>query len=315
MGQFTDALTYLRRGHELGSKDPRSPSAQWVERCERLIQLDATLARVLKGEAQPANVGEHLALAQLCQEHKGLYLGAFRFYTGAFAKQPKLADDLQFQHRYNAACVAALAGCGKGKDADQSDDDERARMRRQALDWLRADLDFYDRQYKAGQVPGVMLLIERLVHAQKDPDFKGVRESLATLPESEQLAWRKLWADMEQLLKQARASLNTTTLQGNLTDESRQQTHDHKLDAGITYVIDMRSAAFDTYLKLLDAKGTLIEENDDIAPNNLNSRIIFTPRESGTFRIVATSYQERGRGTYSLTITSMKQKAGDRGGP
>ena len=168
-------------------------------------------------------------------------------------------------------------------------------MRQQALDWLRADLDLYDKQYQAGQAPGVMLLIERLVHSQKDPDFKGVRESLATLPESEQPPWRKLWADMEQFLKQARASLNATTLQGNLKDESRQQTHAHKLEAGVAYVIDMRSAVFDTYLKLLDAKGTLIAENDDIAPNNLNSRIIFTPKESGTYRILATSYQERGR--------------------
>ena len=100
-----------------------------------------------------------------------------------------------------------------------------------------------------------------------------------------------------------------------MRDESRQQTHDHKLEAGITYVIDMRSTAFDTYLKLLDAKGTLFAENDDIAPNNLNSRIIFTPKESATFRIVATSYQERGRGTYSLTITCKKQKTGDRGSP
>jgi hypothetical protein len=208
-----------------------------------------------------------------------------------------------------AACAAALSGCGKGKDADQSDDNERARMRQQALDWLRADLDFYDKQYETGQAPGLMLLIERLAHTQKDPDFKGVRESLATLPESEQPAWRKLWADMEQLLKQAGDRLNTTTFQGNLTDESRQQTHDHKLEAGITYVIDMRSAVFDTYLKLLDAKGTLIAENDDIAPNNLNSRIIFTPKESGAFRIVATSYQERGRGTYTVTITTLARKA------
>ena len=182
-------------------------------------------------------------------------------------------------------------------------------MRQQALDWLRADLDLYGKQYKASQAPAVMLLIEQLAHAKNDRDFKGVRESLATLPESEQSAWRKLWADMEQLLKQARASLDTTTLQGNLKDESRQQTHDHKLEAGKTYVIDMRSAVFDTYLKLLDTKGTLLAENDDIAPNNLNSRIIFTPKESGTFRIVATSFQERGRGTYTLTITTLARKA------
>jgi tetratricopeptide (TPR) repeat protein len=309
-GQFGQALAAFRTGHELGSKKLgwALPSAQWVREAERLAELDAKLTKVLKGEVKPANVDERLALAQVCQESKGLYRAAFRLYSEAFAEQPKVSEDLQGQHRYNAVCAAALAGCGAGKDADQSDDSERARMRRQALDWLRADLDFYDKQYKAGNVSGMTLLSERLAHAQKDPDFKGVREPLAMLPESEQPDWRKLWADMDQLLKRARASLNTMTLQGNLKDESRQQTHDHKLEAGVAYVIDMRSAVFDTYLKLLDAKGTLLAENDDIASNNLNSRIIFTPKESGTFRIVATSFQERGRGTYSLTITSMKQK-------
>src|SRR4051794_38595169 len=51
-GQFAEALSYLRRGHELGAKDPRwpHPSAQWVKQCERLFELDAKLRRVLKGE-------------------------------------------------------------------------------------------------------------------------------------------------------------------------------------------------------------------------------------------------------------------------
>src|SRR5205085_5560170 len=68
-GRFTEALTYLRRGHELGLKTPnwRYPSAQWVKQCERLVELDTKLPRVLKGEVQPADVGECLTLAQMCQ--------------------------------------------------------------------------------------------------------------------------------------------------------------------------------------------------------------------------------------------------------
>jgi hypothetical protein len=62
-----------------------------------------------------------------------------RFYSEAFADDPKLADDLRTRHRYNAACSAALAGCGQGADADKPDDQERARLRQQALAWLRAD--------------------------------------------------------------------------------------------------------------------------------------------------------------------------------
>ena len=93
-----------------------------------------------------------------------------------------------------------------------------------------------------------------------------------------------------------------------------QQSHDQKLEAGQEYVIDMSSKAFDTYLKLLDPKGNLVAENDDIAPNNLNSRIIVMPKETGTFRIVATSCEPRGRGAYTVTITTLKGK-GDKKSP
>src|SRR5262249_10728418 len=146
-GQVTEALTCLRAGHVVGSKDPRwpYPSAQWVKECERLVELDAKLPRVLKGEVQPADVDERLALARMCQLHKSLSVAAVRFYPEAFADQANMADALKGQLRYNAACAAALAGCGQGKDADQSDDKERGRLRRQALEWLRADLTAYRR--------------------------------------------------------------------------------------------------------------------------------------------------------------------------
>jgi hypothetical protein len=38
-------------------------------------------------------------------------------------------------------------------------------------------------------------------------------------------------------------------------------------------------------------------ENDDIEPGvNLNSRILFTPRDGGTYRLVATVFQGQGMG-------------------
>src|SRR5437763_2953473 len=54
----------------------------------------------------------------------------------ATCTKPALAADPRTSVHYNAACAAALAGCGQGKDADQSDEKERGRLRRQALDWL-----------------------------------------------------------------------------------------------------------------------------------------------------------------------------------
>jgi hypothetical protein len=50
----------------------------------------------------------------------------------------------------------------------------------------------------------------------------------------------------------------------------------------------------------------LLAENDDISPQNLNSRIIFTPKQDGMYRIVATSFRREGRGQYSMTVREFK---------
>ena len=43
-------------------------------------------------------------------------------------------------------------------------------------------------------------------------------------------------------------------------------------------------------------------ENDDISPTNLNSRVFFTPRIDGSYRIVATSFQQGGTGVYTIIV-------------
>src|SRR5262249_58594273 len=107
---------------------------------ERLVELDAKLAKVLTGEAKPKDAAEQMELVRLCWGSKHLTAAAARLSAGAFAVDPKLAEDPRSENRYNAACAAALAGCGTGKDAGQLEDPERARLRRQAVSWLRADL-------------------------------------------------------------------------------------------------------------------------------------------------------------------------------
>lgn len=74
-----------------------------------------------------------------------------------------------------------------------------------------------------------------------------------------------------------------------------------ELQQGKSYVIDMESTMFDTYLRLLDANGAPLLENDDFNINNLNSRIVFTPMQTATYTIVATSFNG-GLGAYRLTI-------------
>jgi serine/threonine-protein kinase len=205
-GNFAEALTAFKRGHELGSKDPRwpFPSAEWVRQAEQLVALEGMLPKLLQGEAQPADTAERMTLARLCQEHKKRYAAATRFYAEAFAAQPKLADDLKAQNRYNAACAAALAGCGMGEDAGKLDGKERARLRQQAQTWLRADLAQYAQLVEKGPEPSRTAVQQRLQHWQKDPDFAGVRgDGLSKLPETERQEWQKLWADVEALRQRA----------------------------------------------------------------------------------------------------------------
>jgi tetratricopeptide (TPR) repeat protein len=208
-GQFAQALAALRRGHEIGSRraDWRYPSARWVRQAEQMVALDRKLSAILNGKARPADVAEELGLAWLCQQpYKRLYAASANFYAAAFKAQPRLAEDLQAGHRDNAACAAALAGCGQGKDADQSDDRERGRLRRQAVDWLRADLAAYRRLLEKAPDRAGPAIRERLRHWQQDTNFAGIREAeaLAKLPEAERAAWQKLWADVAGLLTQAR---------------------------------------------------------------------------------------------------------------
>jgi serine/threonine protein kinase/Tfp pilus assembly protein PilF len=216
-GQFAEALAELRRGHELGLKNPRwaYPSAELVKQCERLVELDAKLPRVLKGEVQPADVAERLTLAEICH-YKSLYAAAVRFYAAAFAAEPKLNGEQPSAPRYNAACAAALAGCGRGKDVEGMGEEEAAHLRQQALDWLRADLGAWRRHLEKGPVKDRPVIVGQLRHCLEDPDLAGVRgkEPLARLTEAERLAWQKLWADVADTLaraeKQIAAEKNST---------------------------------------------------------------------------------------------------------
>jgi hypothetical protein len=86
------------------------------------------------------------------------------------------------------------------------------------------------------------------------------------------------------------------------------RTHEWKLVAGRTYVLDLESAAFDAFLKLESPAGKLLAEKDDIVPGvNRNSRLIFTAPQDGVYRIVATSFEQSGTGPYTLRIREFKQ--------
>jgi hypothetical protein len=129
-----------------------------------------------------------------------------RLYRAAFA-DPKLAQAVLLAARYHAACAAALAGCGQGKDADDLDDTERAGLRQQAHDWLRATLSWWTKALDKADARTKATIVELVQHWCSETSLAGVRDqaSLARLPEAERLAWGKLWDEVAALQRRAAA--------------------------------------------------------------------------------------------------------------
>jgi hypothetical protein len=175
-----------------------------LKQCEQLVALDQKLGAVLDGKEKPADDAERVNLAWLCQQpYKRRYAAAARFYAEAFDAKPELTKNPASGVRYDAACVAALAGCGKGEDAGQLDDKERTRLRNQAVEWLRADLAHWTRQAASDKADDRTRVLQTLKHWQEDADLAGIRDktALEKLPAEEREACQKLWADVEALLQ------------------------------------------------------------------------------------------------------------------
>jgi hypothetical protein len=172
-----------------------------VREVEGLVEMEALLPVIDRGEAAPASATRCLEFARLVR-YKRRPAAAVRLCQEAFADEPALAEDLGAAHRYYAAASAAQAGCGHGEDAAKLDDPERARLRQQALTWLRADLALRSRQ-RTGDNPKERAKARAALQSWRhDPDLADVRrpEALARLPREEREAWQKLWADVDALL-------------------------------------------------------------------------------------------------------------------
>jgi tetratricopeptide (TPR) repeat protein len=190
LGRTDEAAQAQRDLDELNATDPR------------LAALDARLAAIVKGAAATDNA-ERLALAQRASDTARHALAA-RLWSEALETDPKLADDREAQHRYDAACAAALAGSGQGKDDRPPDEAAKAKLRAQALGWLKAELTVWSTLLETARPDAHARIVRTLQHWQQDPDLAGVRDAkgIEALPESEREAWRTLWKDVAAALGQ-----------------------------------------------------------------------------------------------------------------
>lgn len=98
---------------------------------------------------------------------------------------------------------------------------------------------------------------------------------------------------------------------GELTDsdsvgdeQHRYDNHLLQLEAGTRYRISVDSSAFDPVARLYrEGSTTAVAENDD--GEGLNSRINFTPTESGAYTLRVLAFSAEGRGAYTAGLATL----------
>ncbi len=128
-----------------------------------------------------------------------------RLWAEALSTDPKLGDDREASHRYSAACSAALAAAGQGEDDPPPDQPARAKLRAQALEWLKAELTVWRKVLETGPAQARPTVVQTLQNWKQDTDLAGIRneKELAQLNEPERKQCQTLWAELEAVLKRA----------------------------------------------------------------------------------------------------------------
>jgi serine/threonine-protein kinase len=198
--RFDEAAAALKKASVLipATHPGRGWARQARQLCQRYAALNPRLPAILQGTEKPQSAAEQIEFARLCQ-FKKLHATAARLFRDAFTAEPKLADEMRENARYNAACAAARVGCGQGgPDADELDDKERARWRRQALQWLRQDLTWWSKALDSGTAQTRADVLRQMQHWQTDSDLSGLREpgALEALPPDERKECLALWKEV-----------------------------------------------------------------------------------------------------------------------
>jgi predicted nucleic acid-binding protein len=198
MGLMVDTNVFIR----FEKRDKPIDFSAW-ESSQRVYISAVIVSELLMGvdraDTEERRQRERLGLLEVCRLQRR-HAAAARLYADAFTADPKLPDDMKAEHRYDAACFAALAAAGQRTDGDKLDNQERRRLRQQALAWLRADLEQWSKRLEGGKPEDRQIVRAKLEHWQRDTDLAGVRgpQALKKLPAQEQEAWRKLWDDVAE---------------------------------------------------------------------------------------------------------------------
>jgi eukaryotic-like serine/threonine-protein kinase len=213
LGRYDEAIETLRQARDIARAEARPDQVrpEEVQRAESAIErvshmnaFVAQLPALFRSESTSEDRTPGSTLAAMRYDTKR-YAAAARLYAEAFRAKPSLAEDFRTWHRFNAAGYASLAAAAHAEEEAKLDDTERARLRKQALGWLRADVEAWTKLLENKQPAAGALVLATMKHWQQDSDLAGTRDkaALAKLPPDERAAFTQLWADVANLLKRA----------------------------------------------------------------------------------------------------------------
>jgi WD40 repeat protein/serine/threonine protein kinase len=147
-----------------------------------------------------ARYEDRLAFAQYASDHKQ-FARAARLWAEALAGEGKLGDDRQTHYRYGAIRAAVLAADGQALGEPPLDDTAKAKLRGQALHWLRVELTAWRKFLDASSAQARPNMMRDPSDWKQDPDLASIRDdsALARLPADERKAFAQLWADVARL--------------------------------------------------------------------------------------------------------------------
>ena len=167
------------------------------------------LHRVLRDDPDNASVKTRLPRipCKIAYDQKKFAL-ATRLWAEALASDPELDEEPWTQPHYTAARAAAMAATGRGTDEPTLDDSAKAKLRRQALDWLNSQLRTWHKLLESSQPEARLNIVRALIQWQQASDLAGIRdaEALDRMPPGERGAGRtNCGSNVGSLLKKAEA--------------------------------------------------------------------------------------------------------------
>jgi tetratricopeptide (TPR) repeat protein len=166
---------------------------------ERIAALGPRLPRITHRVG-----GSSSYYADWCSRRQ-FFAASAGLWSAALEVDSSLSEGPDRNCRFRAACAAAMAGCGQGKDDPPPDETAKTKLRRQAMEWLKADLTALSKLLEGGKPDDPSRCMQMLRTWKDEPGLAGVRDeaNLRKFSDEERTEWQTLWRDVEALLIRA----------------------------------------------------------------------------------------------------------------